>query len=98
MPYNSLADVFRLLAERYDNKSNVKMGGFRSQLQASNVSNQTEKSCDTMKQSVFLKGISTKNKHKETCPGFELCIPIPFPTEISVTLRAHPKQKYEINW
>ena len=27
MPYNSQADVVRLLAERYDTKSNVKLGG-----------------------------------------------------------------------
>ena len=38
MPYNSRADVVRLLAERYDTKSNVKLGGFPSQLQASYVS------------------------------------------------------------
>ena len=30
MPNNSPADVVRLLAERYDTKSNVKLGGFRS--------------------------------------------------------------------
>ena len=42
MPYNFLADVVRLLAERYDTKSNVKLGGFRSQLQASYVSSPTE--------------------------------------------------------
>ena len=42
MPYNSLADVVRLLAEWYDTKSNVKLGGFRSQLQASYVSSLTE--------------------------------------------------------
>ena len=42
MPYNSRADVVRLLAERYDTKSNVEVGGFRSQLQASNVSSHTE--------------------------------------------------------
>ena len=35
MPYNSQADVVRLLAERYDAKSNVKLGGFRSLLQVS---------------------------------------------------------------
>ena len=35
MPYNSRADVVRLLVEQYDTKSNVKLGGFRSQLQAS---------------------------------------------------------------
>ena len=29
MPYNSPADVVRFLAERYDTKSNVKLGGFR---------------------------------------------------------------------
>ena len=28
IPYNSLADVVRLLAEQYDAKSNVKLGGF----------------------------------------------------------------------
>ena len=31
-----------MLAERYDTKSNVKLGGFRSQLQASYVSSHTE--------------------------------------------------------
>ena len=42
MPYYSRADVVRLLAERYDSKSKVKLGGFRSQLQASNVSSHPE--------------------------------------------------------
>ena len=42
MPYNSPADVVRLLAERSDTKSNVKLGGFRSHLQASYVSSHTE--------------------------------------------------------
>ena len=42
IPYNSLANVVRLLAERFDTKSNVKLGGFRSQLQASYVSSHTE--------------------------------------------------------
>ena len=42
MPYNSRADVCRLLAEWYETKSIVKLGGFRSQLEASNVSNHTE--------------------------------------------------------
>ena len=32
IPYISLADVVRLLAERSDTKSNVKLGRFRSQL------------------------------------------------------------------
>ena len=36
------ADVVRLFAERYDTKSNVKLAGFRSQLQASYVSSHTE--------------------------------------------------------
>ena len=31
MPYNFQADVVRLLAERYDTKYNVKLGGFQSQ-------------------------------------------------------------------
>ena len=31
-----------LLAERYDTKSNIKLGGFRSQLQASTMSSHTE--------------------------------------------------------
>ena len=39
---HSLADVELLLAERSDAKSNVKLGGFRSQLQASHVSGYTE--------------------------------------------------------
>ena len=42
MPYNSWTDVFRLLAERYDTKSNVKLVGFQFQLEASNVSSYTE--------------------------------------------------------
>ena len=35
MPYNSRADVDRLLAEQYDTKTNVKLGGFQSQIKAS---------------------------------------------------------------
>ena len=42
MPYNSWADVVRLLSKRHDTKSNVNFGGFRSQLQASYVSSHTE--------------------------------------------------------
>ena len=42
MSDNSLADVVRLLAERFDTKSNVKLVGFRSHLQASYVSSHTE--------------------------------------------------------
>ena len=34
--------MVRLLSERSDTKSNVKLGGFRSQLQASYMSNHTE--------------------------------------------------------
>ena len=42
MHFHSRADVVRLLAERYDTKSNVKLGEFRSQLQSSYVSSHTE--------------------------------------------------------
>ena len=42
IPYNSLANMVRLWAERFDTKSNVKLVGFRSQLQASYVSSHTE--------------------------------------------------------
>ena len=42
IPYNSLTDVERLLAEPSDTKSSVKLGGFRSQFQASYVSSHTE--------------------------------------------------------
>ena len=42
MPYNSRADVVRLLAKWYDTKCNVKLGGFRSKFQASYVSSHTE--------------------------------------------------------
>ena len=42
MPYNSRTDVVRLLAEQYDTQSNVRFGGFRSQLQAFYVSSHTE--------------------------------------------------------
>ena len=51
MPYNSQVDVVRLLAEWYDTKSNVKLGGFQSQL-LGRMCLATLKSCDTMKQSV----------------------------------------------
>ena len=34
--------MVRLMAERYDIKSNVKLGGFRSLLQASYVSSHTD--------------------------------------------------------
>ena len=42
IPYNSQADVVRLLAELSDTKSNVKLGGFRFQLQAFYVSSYPE--------------------------------------------------------
>ena len=42
IPYNYLADVVRLLAERYDTKFNVKLGGFRPRLQTYYVSSHTE--------------------------------------------------------
>ena len=42
MPYNSPADVGHLLAEQYDTKSNVNLGGFLSQLLASYVSSHSE--------------------------------------------------------
>ena len=42
IPYNSLADIVRLLAELSNTKSNEMLGGFRSQLQASFVSSHTE--------------------------------------------------------
>ena len=42
IPYNSRADVVHWLVKRYHTKSNVKLGGFRSQLQASYVSSHTE--------------------------------------------------------
>ena len=42
MPYNSRADVVCLLAERYDTKSNMKLGRFQSQLQTSYMSSHTE--------------------------------------------------------
>ena len=42
MRYKSRADVSHLLAERYDTISNVKLDGFRPQLEASCVSSQSE--------------------------------------------------------
>ena len=42
IPYDSPAAVVRLLAERSDTMSNVKLDGFRSQVQASYVSSHTE--------------------------------------------------------
>ena len=41
MPFNSQADMVHLLAEWYDTKSNIKLGGFQSQLQASYMSSHT---------------------------------------------------------
>ena len=38
MPYNPRTNVCRLMTERYDTKSTVKLGGFRSQREASCVS------------------------------------------------------------
>ena len=49
MPINFRADAVRLLAERYDTKSNVKLGGFQSQHPMCLA---TLKSCDTTKQSI----------------------------------------------
>ena len=42
MPYNSQADVCRLMAEWYDTKSNVKLGKFKSQVKVSCVSCYTD--------------------------------------------------------
>ena len=42
MPYYSHADVYRLMAEQYDTKSNVELGGFQSQLEASCVSSRND--------------------------------------------------------
>ena len=42
MRYNSRVDICRLLAEWYDTKSNVKLGGFQSQLEVSYVYSHTE--------------------------------------------------------
>ena len=42
MPYNSWVDICWLMAEQYDTRSNVKLGGFQSQLEASYVSSYTE--------------------------------------------------------
>ena len=57
MPYNSRADEVRLLAERYETKSNVKLGGFRSKRPTCLA---TLKSCDTTKHiyiSIVLKSV-----------------------------------------
>ena len=42
MPYYSSGDMCRLLAERYDTKSKVKLGGFQPELKASCVSSHTD--------------------------------------------------------
>ena len=42
MPHYSQTDVCRLMGEQYDTKSNINLGGFQSQLEASYVSNHTE--------------------------------------------------------
>ena len=64
MPHNSRADVVRLLAELYDTKSNVKLGGFLSQLQAFYVFSHTEELgynetvCLRMTIYIYNKGVS----------------------------------------
>ena len=52
MPYNSRADAAHLLAERYDTKSNVKLGGARSKHLAYLA---TLKSCDITEKSVCVR-------------------------------------------
>ena len=42
MTYNFRAGVCRLMAEWYNTKSNVKLGGFQSKLEASYVASHTE--------------------------------------------------------
>ena len=42
MPNNFRAEACRLMAERYDSKSNVQLGVFQSQLEASFIDNHTE--------------------------------------------------------
>ena len=42
MSYNSRAGVCQLMAEWYDTKTNIKLGEFQSQLEASNDSSHTE--------------------------------------------------------
>ena len=42
MPYNSWAGVYQLWAEWYDTKSNIKLGGFQSQLEASYICNHAD--------------------------------------------------------
>ena len=42
MPYDSQADMVRLLVGRYDTESNINLGVFQSQLQVSYVSSHTE--------------------------------------------------------
>ena len=49
IPYNSLANVVRLLAERSDTKSNVKLGRFRDPSFKRPTCLATLKSCDTTK-------------------------------------------------
>ena len=43
MPNNFRADLCKVVAKQYDTKSNVKLGGFRSQLKVSYVSSHDEK-------------------------------------------------------
>ena len=42
MPHNYRADIYRLVAEGYDTKSTLNLGGFQSQLEESYVSSHTE--------------------------------------------------------
>ena len=73
MRYDSQADMVRLLAEWYDTKSNVKLGGFQSQLQASYVSSHTEEVWYSKSLSGWLYNISC-SKSCKPWPDFRFVI------------------------
>ena len=54
MPYNSRAEVCRLRAERYNTKSNVKLGGFQSQFEASYASSHTDELCYNETMTIYM--------------------------------------------
>ena len=77
MTYSTQPDVVRLLAEWFDTKSDVKLGGFRPQLQASYVSSHTEElwynKTDSLWMTIYIYMVFTKIHFK--APNIVLLLP-----------------------
>ena len=82
MPYNSRADVVRLLAEQYNTKSNVKLSRFWSQLQSSYVSSHPEELWyneslsvdDNIYINTHAHTYKSRSKCSKPCPDFKFVV------------------------